>query len=81
MKYYHLKRSGRNRWKVVHTSTGCVVTPLGPLNTCGKVEARKWLVRCERAAPTIDQHEAARLLVADGVPQDWKARAMALVGV
>ena len=82
MKHYRLDSIRTpNGWRVVHKATGAVLTPLGPLNTCNHDDALEWINRAERVAPTDSADDAGRLLVADGYPQDWRARAMALVGM
>ena len=82
MKYYRIKNHNRrNSWYVVHNASGNTVTPVGPLNSCKKLEALAWCGRCETAAPTKDASEAAQMLIAAGIPQGWRERSLSLVGL
>jgi hypothetical protein len=76
MAHYHIATDSRSprRWYVVHTASGKIVTPLRRRNTMDRDEAMQWRDRCESAAPTTDQNEAARLLTEANVPQDWRER-------
>ena len=86
LNHYEIKaglatRKGKNRWQVFHKASGRCLTPLGLLNSCTKTEARQWAERAEREAPTDCPNEAGRLLVATGYPQDWRQRALKMVGL
>ena len=81
MAYYETQKVGKGQYQTVHIASNCIVLPLGILNTCLKSEAEIWRKRCETAAPTLDPARAAKLLIEANIPQDWRRRAMALVGM
>ena len=71
--HYHAKAgSVRNAWRVYHTESGLLATPIGPLASVRKAQALRWLRVCERWAPTPDAQEASRLLIQRKFPTRYR---------